>query len=398
MHALLMTAGSGGDVYPFLQLGKELKARGHRCTLMTHCVYDQKASLHGLDFVPIDTPAEYHAFVEDQPLLNTPRGIPQFLKRHALSNVSILLDQVARRVSDPDTVLLTRDLFDTAPRLISETLGLPLIWIFTAPSQITTASLRSQLFSTILAADIEKIRSSLGLDPRVSEVYWRTYANISIALWPEWFGAPERDWPSPLAFAGFMVEEAEKTDRLPLEIEAILANRIPPILITAGTGSYLGGEFHAASARACFLLNRPGIVVSRYQSQMPAQLPDSVYSAAFLPFRLLMPRIGAVIHHGGIGTSCCALFAGIPQLVLPMGADRPDNAERLNRLGVAEYLPPSQWKPDLIAEALRRLLESSVVSDRCKELAARLQNCDVSRAACDVLEKHLPQLSATRAK
>ena len=390
MHAILITAGSGGDIYPFIQLGRELKERGHHCTLITHCVYEEKAARYGLDFTPLDTPAEYQAFVEDQPLLNTPRGIPQFLRRHALSNVSILFDRVARYVSRQDTVLLTRDLFDTAPRLISEKLGLPLVWVLVTPSQMTTATLRARLFSSVLAPDIEKIRSSLGLQPSVPEAYWLTYPNDSIALWPEWFAACE-DWPSKLVSVGFIVEDAAETDGLPFRVESILAKGPPPVLITAGTGAYLGGDFHDASARACALLSRPGIVVSRYANQIPSHLPDSVCSVDFLPFRTIMPRMGAVIHHGGIGTLNCALGAGIPQLVLPMGADRPDNAVRLQRLGVAEYLPPPQWKPELIADSLRRLLDSPAVSHRCREFAKRLENANAAKAACEVIERQLPQ-------
>jgi UDP:flavonoid glycosyltransferase YjiC (YdhE family) len=73
----------------------------------------------------------------------------------------------------------------------------------------------------------------------------------------------------------------------------------------------------------------------------------------------------AVIHHGGIGTLAQALAAGVPQLVLASGFDRPDNATRLQRLGVAEHLPPSCWKPAAAVEALRRLLESPDVRERC---------------------------------
>jgi rhamnosyltransferase subunit B len=395
VHAILITAGSGGDIYPFLQLGRELKQRGHQCTLITHCVYEEKASRYGLDFTPLDTPAEYQAFIEDQPLLNTPRGIPQFLRRHALSSVSVLFELVSRHVSRQDTVLLTRDLFDTAPRLISEKLGLPLIWVFISPSQITTAPLRARLFSSMLASDIERIRSSLGLQPSVPETYWLTYASESIALWPEWFAASE-DWPSKLVSVGFMVEDATETDGLlHSRIESMLAKGPPPVLITAGTGAYLGGDFHDASARACTLLNRPGIVVSRYAAQIPRHLPDSVCSVDFLPFRTLMPRMGAVIHHGGVGTLSCALGAGVPQLVLPMGADRPDNAVRLQRLGVAEYLPPPQWKPELIADSLRRLLDSPAVSHRCNEFAKRLENANAAKAACEVIERQLPQRNQT---
>jgi UDP:flavonoid glycosyltransferase YjiC (YdhE family) len=105
--------------------------------------------------------------------------------------------------------------------------------------------------------------------------------------------------------------------------------------------------------------------------------------------------MGAVIHHGGIGTLGCALSAGVPQLVLPLGADRPDNAERLQRLGVAEYLPPPQWKPELIADALRRLLDSPAVLHRCKEFAKRLENANAVKVACDVIERQLLQPNQT---
>jgi len=388
VHAILITSGSGGDIFPFLQLGRKLRERGHQCTLITHCVYEEEASQQELDFIPLDSLLEYRAFIEDQPLLNTPRGIPRFLKTHTLSNVSFLFDRVARQISRTDTVLLTRDLFDTVPRLVSEKLGVPLIWVFMNPSQVTTSTLRARLFTSILAADIESIRSSLGLQARVAETYWSTYPNESIALWPDWFAAPEPDWPSNLVSVGFMVEDAAQTG-LPSQIESLLVSGQPPVLITAGTGAYLGGEFHAASVKACALLNRSGILVSRYQSQIPSRLPELVCSYASLPFRTLMPRIGAVIHHGGLGTLSCALAAGIPQLVLPMGADRPDNAARLKHLGVAEYLPPPQWKAELIADALRRLLDSPAVSDRCTELAKRLRDTGAETAACEVIERQL---------
>jgi rhamnosyltransferase subunit B len=49
--------------------------------------------------------------------------------------------------------------------------------------------------------------------------------------------------------------------------------------------------------------------------------------------------MAAIIHHGGMGTSARTLSAGVPQLVLAFGAERSDTAQRLTRLGVAEFLP-----------------------------------------------------------
>ena len=81
------------------------------------------------------------------------------------------------------------------------------------------------------------------------------------------------------------------------------------------------------------------------------------------------------------------MAAGVPQLVLAMGADRPDNASRLRRLGIAEVEPPPRWKPDLVAAALDRLINSSLVQYRCKELASRLRDCDSAAVACELIEE-----------
>ena len=62
MHAILVTSGSGGDVFPFIALGCRLKERGHKVTLLTHCCYEEKARKAGFDFVPLDSPSEYKRF------------------------------------------------------------------------------------------------------------------------------------------------------------------------------------------------------------------------------------------------------------------------------------------------------------------------------------------------
>lgn len=50
-HIVLMPFGSAGDVFPFVWLGKRLKARGHRITLIS----SNAAEEAGIDFVPMET-------------------------------------------------------------------------------------------------------------------------------------------------------------------------------------------------------------------------------------------------------------------------------------------------------------------------------------------------------
>jgi UDP:flavonoid glycosyltransferase YjiC (YdhE family) len=46
-----------------------------------------------------------------------------------------------------------------------------------------------------------------------------------------------------------------------------------------------------------------------------------------------------VVHHGGVGTTAKALAAGVPQVVVPVAYDQPDNGRRVVRLGVGAMLP-----------------------------------------------------------
>jgi sterol 3beta-glucosyltransferase len=63
---------------------------------------------------------------------------------------------------------------------------------------------------------------------------------------------------------------------------------------------------------------------------------ESVYFVqSFIPHHWLFPKIAAVVHHGGAGTTHTGLYYGLPTLVLPFGADQPFNGDRvfINKLG-----------------------------------------------------------------
>ncbi len=246
--------------------------------------------------------------------------------------------------------------------------------------------MRAELFSGILGADTNRLKVELGLPPVDNWCSWLEYGKPSIALWPDWFAMPDSTWPAGVVPVGFVVDNEEETDDVPGEVQAILDGGEPPILITPGTGTYLGVEFATVCAAACERLNRRGILVIRHDKQVPESLPNSVKRFSCLPFGKLMPHMAVVIHHGGRDTLSCAIAAGTPQLVLALGADRPDNASRLQRLGVAEYLAPHAWRPGAVAEKLRQLISSAAVRNRFREIADRAKNMDPLTAACKLIE------------
>lgn len=48
----------------------------------------------------------------------------------------------------------------------------------------------------------------------------------------------------------------------------------------------------------------------------------------------LFRRVGAVVHHGGAGTTTTATWAGTPQVVVPQFGDQPYFAGRVAELGI----------------------------------------------------------------
>ena len=126
LNVVLFSVGSRGDVSPFIEIGRRLKARGHTVNLITHFGYEEIAKRAGLEFVAVDSPREYQEFIADQHLLNDPRGVPEFIRRHSLSKIAEHSELIAQSCKRRNTVLVTRDLFDTAIRLTAERSRLPL--------------------------------------------------------------------------------------------------------------------------------------------------------------------------------------------------------------------------------------------------------------------------------
>jgi UDP:flavonoid glycosyltransferase YjiC (YdhE family) len=104
---------------------------------------------------------------------------------------------------------------------------------------------------------------------------------------------------------------------------------------------------------------------------IPIGLPPQVRHYPFAPFRKLLPLCGAIVHHGGVGTTAAALESGCPQLVLPLAWDQPDNAARVAGLGAGLALGSWHRSSKHMTHALARLMTLEV-GDRCRAIASRV--------------------------
>ncbi|SFW56221.1 glycosyltransferase [Amycolatopsis australiensis] len=101
-------------------------------------------------------------------------------------------------------------------------------------------------------------------------------------------------------------------------------------------------------------------------------VPERVRIAGFVPQAEVLKHAGAVVHHGGSGTVLASLAAGLPQLVLPQGADQFANAEALTTLGAGTALVGAEIRIPAIEAAARALLEDPEPREVARGVAAEI--------------------------
>jgi UDP:flavonoid glycosyltransferase YjiC (YdhE family) len=114
------------------------------------------------------------------------------------------------------------------------------------------------------------------------------------------------------------------------------------------------------------------------------------FLAEGVPHRWLLPRMRAVVHHGGAGTTGAALRAGVPSVAVPFTADQAFWGRRIHRLQVG----PAPLRADRLTVARAAAMVREAVSDhryriRAADLGRRLRAEDGVATAIDVIHRQL---------
>jgi UDP:flavonoid glycosyltransferase YjiC (YdhE family) len=221
----------------------------------------------------------------------------------------------------------------------------------------------------IVVPSLNRVRAALGLCPVRRLFRWWLSPDLAIGLFPDWYAAPQPDWPPQLRLAGFGRFDGAR-EELPKDLRRFCEEGSPPIAFTFGTGMTHAASFFRNAVAACDALGARGLLMSNYPQVIPARLPAQVRHCPFAPFRQLLPLCAALVHHGGIGTTAAALEAGCPQLVLPLAWDQPDNAARVVKLGAGLALGSRSRSSEHMSRALARLMAQNF-GERCRAIASR---------------------------
>ncbi|MEV7230244.1 nucleotide disphospho-sugar-binding domain-containing protein [Polymorphospora sp. NPDC051019] len=395
---VLTTHGTNGDVLSFVQLGRALAGRGHDVTIATHARYGPTARAAGIGFVALDTEQEYVRYLADaRDMLDARVGsasLPDLRGHYERNNlfgqIRREVEVVAARHRPGETVVVGRHTSGLSALIAAEAFGVPAVWVAMTPAQHLLLPVQAHVHRTELAAGVDAVRADFGLPPVTDWPAWMSGADRQIGLWPKWFDAAGPPTPAGVDRVGFLLNDAAESGEPPAVLTDLLAAGEPPVLVAASSGQMLWEPFYAAALAACRRAGRRVVLVSPHPESLPDPLPPEVTWFPRLPYREVVPHMAAVIHHGGIGTLGRCLVSGVPQLVLAHSFDQPDTGARLQRLGVARWLPSTRWDPDLAGELLVELLAEPRYAERSRRFGAAVDIAATAAAACASIESVLP--------
>ena len=396
MRILLLTAGSRGDVDPFVALAQHAAARGHEVRLGVTREFTEQVRAVGLDPAPLDG-----SFAD----LIARQGVsPWAAYRSFRTEILPMMAAVLRSAADaavayrPDVVVHHPKVL-SAP-LAAARLGVPHVLVEIVPTVtptrefpaagVTTVDLgrfnrltyrASAAGSAMLRGPLREIRSSLGLPARGAV---RGPASTLVPVSPALLARPA-DWPGTTVLTGPWPRDpvAEPDDP---ELDRFLAGGD---VLYAGFGSMAVGD-PAARGRAVVEAARAvGLRVLAATGWGGLELPaecsgDDVLVRRALPHDTVLPRCAVAVHHGGAGTVHAVVRAGVRSATVPFLADQPFWGGLLHRRRLGARPVPVRR---LTADRLRGALESLPPPEPVAAVAAAMAGEDGCAAALQVLER-----------
>jgi sterol 3beta-glucosyltransferase len=392
MHIALVTVGTQGDVRPFVALGAGLQRAGYRVTIATHTDFENLVTSHDLGFRPIG--GSFRQLMQSdlgRAWLESSDSLPRYVattKRLFAPLVRPWIDDMRAAVSDADAVLFHHfaiGAFHTAEqRRVPAIAVAPCALIPTGdPSglpNVPLPALRRWLVKLLLRnmwsyqhEEHERHRISLGLPPfrtrtPILEILAAGVPSLNIFS-PHLFPRPG-DWPEDAHVTGFCF--LDRSDRWTPPQRVLDFLEAGPAPIYVGFGSMTGRDpeqLARIAAEAVARAKQRAIVVSGWAGAGDRALGDHVLVVDEIPHDWLFPRVAAVVHHGGAGTTAAGLRAGRPTLVTAFFGDQPFWGERVARVGAG---PKPLLRRSLTADRLARAIAETVNDGRYREGAERM--------------------------
>ncbi|MBW4438241.1 MAG: glycosyltransferase [Pleurocapsa minor GSE-CHR-MK-17-07R] len=423
MKLTIIAVGSRGDVQPCVALGRGLLEAGYAVRIVTLEDFEPMVRGQGLEFFGIagDAQALTNEMMLGQMKGNGLRLLSMY--RGIMKTFGAITESYGRSFSsdalrDSDAILsqLPGGFYGYD---LAEHLGVPYIALSVIPQEITgawplsllpsqmslgpwynrlTYYLGQQLAWQPFRKPINAFRRGLGLPP--ASFWWGNMRRMRRERVPVVQGfsthviPTQPEWGAHVHTTGYWTLD-EPEWQPSAELLAFLASGDAPVFI--GFGSMPVPDPSQTTALILDALRqsgRRGLLHAGWAKLGAASLPDTVFPLDYAPYAWLFPRMAAVIHHGGSGTTGLALRSGVPSMVVPFTADQPFWGGRTHVLGVGPApVPFSRLTADKLADAIRVMVTDTVMQRNAAVLRAAMADENGVGVAVQMIDTLLKQKS-----
>jgi len=390
MQVLLSSIGSRGDVQPIVALGLELQALGHRARLCVAPNFKEWIESYGLECTPIgpDLKKMTGGTVPGKPVLPSPEQLQQLADQMVHGQFQIIAE--AARGCD---LLVAAGALQIATRSIAEAQNIPYIFAAYCPAVLPSSKYpppkmgghyscslseaenqqlwkeNEESFNERFGATLNEERAKIGLGP-VTSVQRHMFTDRPwLAADPVLAPAFPEAGMEVVQTGAWMLSEGAP---LPEELENFLAAGAPPIYLGFGSmqASEQTGRVLIKAARTRGLRS---ILSQGWAGLTPSDTGSDCLSIGDVDHQKLFPRVAAIVHHGGAGTTTTAARAGRAQVISPHNYDQFYWAHRAQQLGVGVSGPlRDDLTVDALVQALRECLRPEVTR-RASEVADHME-------------------------
>lgn len=406
MHITILALGSHGDVWPYAVLGGALRKAGHDVRLATFENFAPMAAQFDLDLHPVEgDAASLMQTGGGLALSEAGRNIPRMLlalRRSfgaqaeaygrafgaaRLRETDVIVNQLPGGLYATDLVQRARldgaalPLFHGSVMPLTRTSAFPMLAFPRTPSFIPgynalTYRIAEQLVWQMFRRAVNAWRrEALDLPPAPF------LGNMGLHDWPV-LNAFSRhvvprppDWGHNVHMTGYWVDGDEEEWQAPDDLRRFLDDGSPPVFIGFGSMPLRRPKETMALLLEAVRSSGQRAILHAGWAGLPAEsLPGGVFAIGYTPYGWLFPRLAAIVHHGGAGTTGAALRAGAPALVVPFLFDQFFWGRRLQALGVGPPpLPFKKLSARSLAAALQRMVQDETMRGRAAALGKKVR-------------------------
>jgi sterol 3beta-glucosyltransferase len=411
---LILTAGSQGDVQPYVALGKGLKQAGFEALLATDPSFASLVTGHTLDFAPLHAP-----FAQ---LVQTDTGKAALAGKKSISLKQIM--PMLRQMMDdaweiaqqyePDAVVYHAK--PLAGYHIADKLGIPGFLAMALPIYSPTRSFANPIFgggnyggwlnylsyTLFLQSSLlpyrrfinQWRREKLGLSPFRDERSLHGRPVPKLYAYSRHVVPPPADWDESAIVTGYWFLDSAADWRPPADLVAFLANASPPIYV--GFGSMASEDAVKTTRLVIDAVRQSGqraVLATGWGGLSTSEVPDTIHVLQSAPHDWLFPQCLAVVHHGGAGTTGAGLRAGKPTIICPFFGDQPFWGKQVFELGVGPRpILQKQLTVSNLSQAIQAVAQDTAMQQRANALGKKIRAENGVMQAVEVIREQLTEI------